>query len=111
MRIRKEYRVREMAGERIVVVPGAAHPGAEGLPSDGAGTDAAAREEAPRGRIRLVALNDSSYYLWKRLSGRDFSVEDAARLLTERYDVTPQRARLDAEAWIRRLETCGIVER
>ena len=38
-------------------------------------------------------------------------VEDAARLLTERYDVTPQRARLDAEAWIRRLETCGIVER
>lgn len=111
MRIRKEYRVREMAGERIVVVPGAAHPEAEGLPSDGAGTDAAAREEAPRGRIRLVALNDSSYYLWKRLSGRDFSVEDAARLLTERYDVTPQRARLDAEAWIRRLETCGIVER
>jgi hypothetical protein len=111
MRIRKEYRVREMAGERIVVVPGAAHPRAEGLPSDGAGTDAAAREEAPRGRIRLVALNDSSYYLWERLSGRDFSVEDAARLLTERYDVTPQRARLDAEAWIRRLETCGIVER
>ena len=102
MRIRKEYRVREMAGERIVVVPGAAHPGAEGLPSDGAGADAAAREEAPRGRIRLVALNDSSYYLWERLSGRDFSVEDAARLLTERYDV---------EAWIRRLETCGIVER
>lgn len=111
MRIRKEYRVREMAGERIVVVPGAAHPGAEGLPADGAGADAAAREEAPRGRIRLVALNDSSYYLWERLSGRDFSVEDAARLLTERYDVTPQRARLDAEAWIRRLETCGIVER
>lgn len=100
-----------MAGERIVVVPGAAHPGAEVLPSGGAGADAAAREEAPRGRIRLVALNDSSYYLWERLSGRDFSVEDAARLLTERYDVTPQRARLDAEAWIRRLETCGIVER
>lgn len=111
MRIRKEYRVREMAGERIVVVPGAACPGAEGLPSGGAGADAAAREEAPRGRIHLVALNDSSYYLWERLSGRDFSVEDAARLLTERYDVTPQRARLDAEAWIRRLETCGIVER
>lgn len=100
-----------MAGERIVVVPGAARPGAEGLSSDGAGADAAASEEAPRGRIRLVAFNDSSYYLWERLSGRDFSVEDAARLLTERYDVTPQRARLDAEAWIRRLETCGIVER
>lgn len=109
MRIRKEYKVREMAGERIVVVPAGMHSGEE-APACGQ-ADAASRETAPHGRIRLVALNDSSYYLWERLCGRDFSVEEAARLLTARYDVTPQRARLDAEAWIRRLETCGIVER
>lgn len=61
-------------------------------------------------KIRLVALNETSYYLWQRLRGRDFSLDEAARLLVDRYDVGPEQALRDVGEWVRRLEACGIME-
>lgn len=88
MRIRREYSVRELAGEHVVVVP------------------------APEGAdfTRILALNASALYLWEELQGRDFSPEEAARLLMARYDVAPDVACDDARRWIGRLTDCGIIE-
>ena len=90
MRIRRQHKVREIAGERVVVLPAA----------DDAGAD----------MTRIVSLNDTSCCLWEALQGRDFTEEDAVRLLTERYDVDERTARRDARSWIERLVACGIVE-
>ncbi|WP_418992155.1 PqqD family protein [Alistipes sp.] len=89
MKIRREFKVREMAGEHILVMPGRC------------GAD----------MTRVVALNSSSLFLWEALAGREFSAGDVAGLLTEQYEVDEKRARHDAEEWIARLEECGIVEK
>ena len=88
MKIRHDVKIREMAGEHIVVMPG--RYGAD--------------------MTRVVALNASSLYLWEALGDRDFTVEDAARLLVERYDVDDATALRDAGAWLERLRECGVVE-
>ena len=89
MKIREEYRVREMAGEHVIVLPGR-------------GGDA--------DMTRIVSLNPTSLYLWEALRGRDFTAGDAALLLTERYEVDDATARQDAGRWIESLAGCGIVE-
>lgn len=88
MKIDSKYKVRELAGERVIVVQGTY------------GAD----------MTRLVALNDSSFYLWEALRGRDFATDDVVALLLERYDVDEPTARRDAEAWTARLAECGILE-
>ena len=82
MKIREEYKVREMAGEHVIVMPG--RGGAADM-------------------TRIVSLNPSSMYLWEKL-------RDAALLLTERYEVDADTARKDAGRWIASLAECGIVE-
>lgn len=76
MRINPNIKIRDMVGEHIVVMPGAVQ------------TD----------MTRVIALNDSALLLYNALSGRDFELEDAVRVLTDEYDVTPDVARRDAEA-------------
>ena len=90
MKIREEYKVREMAGEHVIVMPG--RGGAADM-------------------TRIVSLNPSSMYLWEKLREREFTAADAALRLTERYEVDADTARQDAERWIASLAECGIVEK
>ncbi len=87
MKLREEYKVREMAGEHVVIMQG--RYGAD--------------------MTRVISLNESSLYLWNQLHGREFEVEDAARLLTERYDVDPKTALKDAAAWVDKLKECKLI--
>ena len=80
MKIREEFKVREMAGEHVIVMPG--RGGAADM-------------------TRIVSLNPSSMYLWEKLRGREFTAADAALLLTETAKAT---------RWIASLAECGIVE-
>ena len=89
MKIRSEYTLRDMAGEHVVVVPGSAETAAP---------------------TRILALNDSACYLWKRFCDREFSAGDVAGALCERYDVSPETACNDARSWIERLAGCGMIE-
>ena len=58
MKIREEYKVREMAGEHVVIMQGRL------------GVD----------MTKIISLNESALYLWNALAGKEFSVDDAARL-------------------------------
>lgn len=87
MKINQAYKVREMAGEHVVIMQGRY------------GVD----------MTRVISLNETSLYLWESLQGREFEVEDVVRLLTDRYEVDPQTARRDAEAWVKKLKTCQLV--
>ena len=59
MRIKEEYKVREMAGEHIVVMQGRY------------GVD----------MTKVIALNETSLWLWNRLQGREFGTDDVRDLL------------------------------
>ena len=87
MKISEKNKVREMAGEHIIVMPG--RYGAD--------------------MTRVVALNPTSLYLWEQLAGREFDLEEVARLLVEQYEIDPETARTDAEKWVEQLHKCGIL--
>lgn len=87
MKIREEYKVREMAGEHVVIMQGRL------------GVD----------MTKIISLNESALYLWNALAGKEFSVDDAARLLTERYEVDDATAARDAAAWVEKLRDCKLI--
>ena len=88
MKISEKFKVREMAGEHVIIMPGRC------------GAD----------MTRILALNDSSLYLWESLRGRDFTTEEAAGLLPERYEVDEATALRDAQARAGQLAECGVLE-
>lgn len=89
MKISTKYKVREMAGEHIIVMPG--RYGAD--------------------MTRVVALNSSSLYLWEQLVERDFTPDEVVGLLVDRYAIDAETARRDAQRWVEQLATCGILEK
>ena len=58
---------------------------------------------------RIINLNRTAAYLWQRFHDEDFDVDALTAALTERYDVAPEQARRDAEAFIQSLQRCGIL--
>ena len=87
MHILQKYKVRQVSGENIVLIQGS-HPG---------------------DMTRVIALNDTSLYLWNNLYDRDFSIEDIVSLLMEKYDVNDTTARADASEWVKTLKEHNIV--
>ena len=87
MKIRDEYKVREIAGEHVVIMQG--RYGAD--------------------MTKVISLNESSLFLWNELAGREFETADAARLLAERYGIDEATALRDAEAWTKELESCNLI--
>lgn len=88
MRILSKYRVRQVANENIVLVQGS----------------------NPGDMTTVIALNETSLYLWNGLKERDFEIDDVVRLLLERYDVDEPQARTDAEKWIETLKERCILD-
>lgn len=78
MRINGKMKIRNVAGENIVI-----------MPSDDAAD-----------MTKVVALNESSLLMYNQLKGREFSLDDAVQLLLDNYDVDEATARKDAEAWL-----------
>ena len=88
MRIRQGYKVREMAGENVVVARGC---GTVDL-------------------TNIITFNDSALLLWNALADREFEAEDAARILLDNYSVEAITAERDARAWVNRMIECDLVE-
>lgn len=78
MRINEKMKIRNVAGENIVI-----------MPSDDAAD-----------MTKVVALNESSLLMYNQLKGREFALDDAVQLLLDNYDVDEATARKDAEAWL-----------
>lgn len=87
MKFREGYKVRDIAGEHVVIMQGR-------LGSD---------------MTRVIALNETSLLLWNELQGKDFDAEDVKRILLENYEVEESVAEHDAKAWIEKLTECNLV--
>ena len=88
MRIKQGYKVRELAGENVVIMQGRS------------GAD----------MTRVISLNNSSLLLWNNLLDVDFSADDVKRILLENYDVDEAVAAVDAQAWVEKMQQSGLVE-
>ncbi len=88
MKIKSMYKVRQVAGENLVVGQGRLN------------TD----------MTKVISLNDTAALLWKELAGRDFTCEDAADVLVATYEIEKEQAMADAAKWIEKMQACGIIE-
>ena len=88
MRIKENFVLREIAGEYIVT--------AEGLENINFN--------------KLISLNSSAAFLFKGLSGKEFEVEDATKMLIEEYQIDETLAMKDSEAICKAWKEIGIVE-
>lgn len=88
MKFKEEYKVREIAGENVIIKQGRF------------GVD----------MTRVIALNASSLLLWNQLQGREFEVEDVAKILVDNYEIDQHTALIDAARWIEKLQESGLAE-
>ena len=87
MKISSKYKVREMAGQHVVIIQGRN------------GED----------MTRIISLNGTSLFLWNELKDRDFDVEDVKSALMSEYGIDEATASRDAEAWCRQLKDCNLL--
>lgn len=87
MKINSNYKLRSVAGETIVVNQGTT------------GTD----------MTRIISLNVSAKLLYEQLIGKEFALEDAAKILVDTYGIDNEQALKDAEKWADTLRKCGVV--
>lgn len=78
MKIKDNFKVRNIAGENLIINQGSTH-------SD---------------LTRIISLNDTAVYLWNELTGKDFTLDEAAQLLVDKYGIDKETAKKDAAKWI-----------
>ena len=88
MKIKEGFTLRTICGEHIVI--------GEGL--------------AQVNFNKMLSLNGSAAYLWEQLKGKEFTEEDAVQVLTDKYDVTPERALEDVKKLLEEWKKQGVVE-
>lgn len=88
MKINPNYKLREIAGETIVVNQGTT------------GVD----------MTRIISLNASARLLYETLTGKDFTLEDVAHTLASTYGITQEQSLKDAEVWVKALQQCKVIE-
>lgn len=87
MKIKEGFVLRQICGEYVVV--------GEGL--------------AQVNFNKMLSLNASAAYLWEQMQGKDFTVQDMADALKERYEVEQERAYNDAAALVEKWIDEGVV--
>ena len=59
---------------------------------------------------QLLTLNSSAKLLFEELSGKDFCLEDAAKILMEVYHIPHEQALGGAEVWIESMKQYSVIE-
>ena len=88
MKINSNYKLREIAGETIIVNQGMA------------GTD----------MTRIISLNSSARFLYESLEEKTFSTDDVTDALLAKYSISKEQAAKDAQAWVDALVGCKVIE-
>ena len=94
MRIKKDFELREVCGENVVVCEGFG----------------AINHKVRKGM--MLALNKSAAWLWKETQAQgDFTVESLTERLCEEYDVTAEEARSCVTELLEKLDKEGVIEK
>lgn len=88
MRINSKYRLYNIAGEKVVILPG----------------------KPDEYNTYVISFNTTSEWLWNQLIDKEFTTQYVADLLINRFLLEPEIARKDAEVWICQLKENLIIE-
>lgn len=88
MKIKEGYKIRDIAGEHVIVSVGQLHVNL----------------------TKIISLNDTSVWLWEQLEGKTFDADTVTDLLVSHYEVDRPTALTDAEAWIASLKKAELIE-
>jgi hypothetical protein len=88
MKIKENLKIREIAGEKIVIL-----------------------EKGSQVEFtNVMVLNETAEWLWNQLMGKEFENNDVSRLLLEKFDVDQVAASNDALNWIETLKKNEVIE-
>ena len=59
---------------------------------------------------KMLSLNESAAYLWKEVTGREFTKEDLVQLLLDQYEVSREQASQDVDKLVETWLKEGVVE-
>ncbi|WP_028900071.1 PqqD family protein [Prevotella sp. HJM029] len=88
MRTKKDFNLRNVCGENIIVAEG----------------------EENIDFSDIISMNETSAYLWKQVQGKEFTPELLVELLMQEYDVAEGEALRDVEQLIKVWCDAGIAE-
>ena len=88
MKAKKVLNIRNVCGENIIVAEG--------------------KENIDFSNI--ISMNESSAFLWNNISGKDFTAEMMAEMLTKEYDIDYNTALADSQKLIDLWKEAGIIE-
>lgn len=60
---------------------------------------------------KIITLNETAVYLWENLVGKEFTEDDAVKLLTDEYEVTEEIARKDVKNLLSKWEEAGLLDK
>ena len=55
-------------------------------------------------------MNESAAYLWQKVEGKPFTIDDLTRLLCEAYEVDEETAKADSQTVLQQWLDAGIAE-
>ena len=58
---------------------------------------------------RIISFYLFAFLLWKRLSGKDFTLQEAALVLVESYHIPQEQAERDVVIWADALKKCSAL--
>jgi hypothetical protein len=88
MKMKTGYLIKEMAGERVVIMQGRA------------GVD----------MTKIISFNATSEWLWNMFAGKSFTEEEVAGVIVKQYGIDASTAALDAGSWVKQLSDANLLE-
>ena len=88
MRIKEGFTMRQILGQHVVIGEGIAQVDFN----------------------KMITMNESAAYLWENVQGKDFTVDDLTKLLTDRYEVSEELAAADSAKIAAKWIEAGVVE-
>jgi len=87
MRLIPDLTLREIAGEKMLVLKGSS------------GIDL----------TKVVMLNTTAEYLWNSLQEKEFTIQVVEELLIQKYGIEKKQAEIDAENWVRSMINACLI--
>ena len=88
MKIKSNYKLRTIAEETIIVKQGT----------------------RDLDLTHIISLNRSARFLFENFIGKDFTIEDVAKLLESTFNISKERAENDAKIWVESMIECQVIE-
>ncbi|MDR3273061.1 MAG: PqqD family protein [Flavobacteriaceae bacterium] len=89
MKIKTELKIRNIAGENVLIMQGRA------------GAD----------MTKVISFNPTAEWLWNELSDKEFSEKDVVDLIVNRFKIDENIAKSDAQKWIEQMTSCNAIEK